>query len=69
MNVMKKRVKTITECTANTQSYSSAQEASLPRKTILGFVLGNPHWLLLISFFLPDVYKQFYRLFHCFSEK
>lgn len=67
MNIMKKKVKTITE--VNTQSYSSAQEASLPHKTTLGFVLGNPHWLLLISFFLLDVYKQFNQLFHCFSEK
>lgn len=63
------KVKAITEGTANTHSYSSAQEASLPHKTTLGFVLGNPRWLLLISFFLLDVYKQFSRLFHCFSEK
>lgn len=69
MNIRKKRVKTITEGTLNTHSYSSAHEASLPHKTTLDFVLGNPHWLLPISFFPLDVYKQFNRLFHCFSEK
>jgi len=58
MNIMKKRLKTATEGTVKIHSGSSAPEASLPHKTTLGFVLGNPRWLLLIAFFLLDVYKQ-----------